>query len=475
MENKKRESIWITILKILAIFFLFEVFTQVFGKVINRSLWQSIRYGKYAIYFVSEISVLILAIILLFIRKKWYIFKEKNTSLGKSLVIGGPIFVLSILFFVANSLGVITDLNNFNLANLISLVIFTVAVGLFEEVFFRGILQNELIEKHGDTRKGVILSITIASIVFGSAHITNVLYGQDLFTTIMQVFQTIAIGLVLGSTYYITKNIWAVVILHGFYDFALMLSDVFLYKDCGYVDNLPLNIKIASIGVSLVLVIVYLAYTYILLQKSKVNPFLNIEVTEEEKRKDKKNKELVIIIAAIAGAIIYMPSIIINAINLNKMDEYYICYDYDEITINNYETIYYNKSNFNIVIDNNNINFDIKDNKLIIKSGELEKNIQEDYIVKFVSHYDGYTYHLAYIKTDNVDYKVYYSSYLNDDTLYTSDLLDNLVSSFIAYDIPDATYLGILKNLENDEVYPFVKSTIDDIFVIVSDNIYVLE
>ena len=471
MDNKRKENIWLTTLKVLAIFLIFEIISQVFGSILNKTLWQSLRYGKYARYFVSEITILILAIILLVVRKKWYIFKD-NKNLGKALVLGGPIFVLSILFLFAR---IITDLSNFNIANLVSLFFFALAVGLFEETFFRGILQNELIEKHGSTRKGVIISLVIASIIFGSAHITNVLYGQDLFTTIMQVFQTIAIGLVLGSTYYVTKNIWAVIILHGFYDFALMLSDVFLYKDCSYVDNLPISIKIASIGISVVIVIIYLTYTYILMQKTKINPLLGMEVTDEEKRKDKKNKELVIAIAAIAGAIIYVPSIVLNAFNLDNMDEYYICYEYQEKHIDNYETTYYNKDNFDVYLNYININFNIEDDKLIIQAGELQKTIENDYIIEFIEYYDGYTYHLAYIATDNIDYKVYYSNYLNNDLYYIDNLLDNIIESFKEYDIPDANTLGILKDLDEGTVYPFVKTTIDDIFIINNDNIYVLK
>ena len=472
----KKNNFWGTILKVLSIFLLFEIFTKSVGKVIGRTLWQSLRYGKYGNYFISEITVLFLVVVLLIVLRKWYIFKKSDKKLINSLVIGGPIFVLSILFFVVNSLDNIMSLNNFNIANIVSLMLFCITIGLFEEILFRGIIQNELIENYGKTRKEVIISIVIASIIFGGAHITNVFYGQDIFTTIMQVIQTIAIGLVLGSVYYNTKNIWAVAILHGFYDFALMLSDVFLYKDCVYVDNLPFNVKIASIGISLVIVVVYVTYAYIMLQKTKINPILNIDLSIDEKKKDKKNKELAIIIAAIIGSIIYIPSIVINALNIDKMDKYYICYDYEEKYIKEYETIYYNKNNFYILINDINMNINIDNYNLSIINNEESKIIDySDDIIKLVSYYDGYTYHLAYIKTDYNDYKVYYSNYLNDDMFYSSDLIEKIEKSFKEYVIPDASYLGVLKDLENNDVYLFVKTSIDDIFLVNSDNIFVLK
>ena len=47
---------------------------------------------------------------------------------------------------------------------------------------------------------------------------------QTLFETIMQVLQTTSVGILLGAIYFRTKNIWSVVALHGFYDFAISKS-----------------------------------------------------------------------------------------------------------------------------------------------------------------------------------------------------------------------------------------------------------
>ena len=48
-------------------------------------------------------------------------------------------------------------------------------------------------------------------------------------TTIMQFIQTTSIGNLFGTFYYLTKNIWALAFLHGFYDFCLLTENEILF------------------------------------------------------------------------------------------------------------------------------------------------------------------------------------------------------------------------------------------------------
>lgn len=84
MEEKKN-NIWFLIAKVALIFLVFEAFTKVFGGLIASKLYSSLLNGKYIIYAVSEFVVFVFAIVLLIIRKKWYIFKEKKINFGESV------------------------------------------------------------------------------------------------------------------------------------------------------------------------------------------------------------------------------------------------------------------------------------------------------------------------------------------------------------------------------------------------------
>ena len=105
------------------------------------------------------------------------------------------------LFIIAgiSLIGSLSSLNGFNLGNFINLLFLTIFIGIAEEFLCRGWLQNEFIERYGDTKRHIILSILFSSLIFGLIHLTNLMAGQDLLTTIIQVIQATSVGLLLGS------------------------------------------------------------------------------------------------------------------------------------------------------------------------------------------------------------------------------------------------------------------------------------
>src|SRR5699024_4769192 len=154
-----------------------------------------------------------------------------------------------------------------NVPNLISLIILAVTIGMAEEFFFRGFIQGEIVDAYGKTRKQVITSVVVSGVIFGLVHLTNTLSGQDIITTLMQVIQASSLGILLGSIYFITKNIWSVVFLHAFYDFAIMLGEVNSYKDCINSTDISMVMLIFTLVASLVYVVIYLVGAYLNLQK----------------------------------------------------------------------------------------------------------------------------------------------------------------------------------------------------------------
>ena len=106
-------------------------------------------------------------------------------------------------------------------------------------------------------------------------HLTNLLAGQDLLTTMMQFVQTTAIGILFGTVYYKTRNIWAMIFLHSFYDFSVLLSEVNLVTDCGYVSNVPISITAASMVASIILSLIYLLYSASIFEEKKTKIYNN--------------------------------------------------------------------------------------------------------------------------------------------------------------------------------------------------------
>ena len=66
-------------------------------------------------------------------------------------------------------------------------------------------------------------------------HITNIFStSQNLFETLLQILNAMSLGFFFGILYYKTKNIWSVIILHAFYDFAIMFGELAIIKECSY-------------------------------------------------------------------------------------------------------------------------------------------------------------------------------------------------------------------------------------------------
>lgn len=94
------------------------------------------------------------------------------------------------------------------------------AIGLFEEFAFRGVIFLLLAEKRHTTRKGLFWSLILTSAVFGAVHLVNVLAGAGIGGVILQIGYSFLIGAMCSVVLLKTRNIWLCVMLHAVYDFC---------------------------------------------------------------------------------------------------------------------------------------------------------------------------------------------------------------------------------------------------------------
>ncbi len=85
-------------------------------------------------------------------------------------------------------------------------------VGFIEEIIFRGFLFR-MMEK--DNLKSAII---VSSLTFGIGHIVNLLNGEDLIPTLMQVCYAVAIGYLFVIIFYKTKSLVPCIIAHGIFN-----------------------------------------------------------------------------------------------------------------------------------------------------------------------------------------------------------------------------------------------------------------
>ena len=452
--------------KLIAIIFvsllLFYGILLVFGGNIAGLLYQTLFYGKYNTMFISEIVLLIFALVMLAVRKRLNILKPQGKSIIYGIKRGIPIFVVSLISLMSSVTGIMGE--NLNIPNLISLIILAITIGMAEEFFFRGFIQGEIVDAYGKSRKQVIISVVVSGVIFGLVHLTNALSGQDIITTLMQVLQASSLGILLGSIYFITKNIWSVVFLHAFYDFAIMLSEVNSYKDCINSTDISTVMLIFTLVVSLIYVVIYLVGAYLNLQKRHVNEYIGEEVTDEIIVKDGENatkaKKLVIVVIVL----LFLASPLIPA---DEVENFQICYTYENVDING-EINFALDSEFvlndvKLYVDDYNLVMESIDgeNKTVIET--LEDDIYDIYVYEIDSNY-----HILL----NANEILYYGVVNKDSVAVTSEFTSILINSFQKYDVPEIMDIGKLES--NDGVYPLIKSYVSDYFIIKDDKVMVI-
>ena len=260
LKNKRDLLRFIGILVIILVLLL-GLYTF-YGGLIGSILYNTFLYGKYSSVFIFELVVILFSIIIITLRKLWPQIIKRKESFLVGIKRGMPILVIAIIMLLVNGGEIIVN-NHLNIPNFISLVLVSVAIGIAEEFIFRGWLQNELMNRYGSTFKKTVITIVVSGFLFGLFHMINVLSGQDILTTLSQVIQSSAIGILFCSVYYASKNIWSLVFLHSFYDFSVLLSEVNSYKDCINNTDVSLIANIVTLVISIIFSVIYIVYSYL--------------------------------------------------------------------------------------------------------------------------------------------------------------------------------------------------------------------
>ena len=136
-------------------------------------------------------------------------------------------------------------------------------VGVAEEFIFRGVIAETLLEHFGTSRAGVWKACLLSGVLFGAAHLTNIL-GSAVFGVLMQCVFAASLGTLFAAVYFRTGNIWVTVFLHGAMDITSMLIGG-LYGTTTVAD------AVSGYNASMLLsVAVYLIPTVFLLRKKKL-------------------------------------------------------------------------------------------------------------------------------------------------------------------------------------------------------------
>ncbi len=470
--KKNKKSIFIYFLEMLIVFILIDGVITVLPSVISNN----ITYYKYGTELLLEVIYAALVLIVMILFKNSYVFTAKKQKFVKSITLGFPMLIIAAI----SLLGSLSSLDGFNFGNFINLLLLTIFIGIAEEFLCRGWLQNEFIERYGDTKKHIVLSLLFSSLIFGLIHFSNMLAGQDLFTTIIQVIQATSTGLLLGSIYYKTKNIWAVIFLHSIYDFCLMIGDLNLIKDCTF--NTPTTgIVLYNTFSTLVLSAINIVGALLVLKRTNLK--------DGTKVIDKNDKRLVSMLITLFVVLMLPFQVFIDG-----YEDYQVCYEYNSKSVN-YNDIethypYHNKYNINYTRDvyvgeNDKIETKYSFEFFINNDGLLEirnKNNNDFTVlnyknIKSFEVIENFSSFLVVINSTDTETKIYYSNFFNKSSLSnTQSFLDEFKKSFKTYDLPYIKEIGYMTLINENYKYPlFISETMDKYIIDIDSNLYKVE
>lgn len=162
----------------------------------------------------SNLLITLLSIILIQKNKLSEIAGIKNIRLKKKHLLIFPVMYLVLLN------GLIMDEINRELLipNIILFVIYSLSIGVAEELSVRGFLQSHFIWHFGFTKKSIVVSVLISSLFFGLLHIIK--FDKGVYGGLSQVGYATFIGIMFGMLLLITRRIYPLIIIHAIVDFV---------------------------------------------------------------------------------------------------------------------------------------------------------------------------------------------------------------------------------------------------------------
>lgn len=172
---------------------------------------------------VRELILKVIPIVLLSVVFKTSDVLKNTKNFGKSLFSGLSVVIYtvlaSIIFFTVTT-SEKTPMKS--VPEIILFALFVFLVGFSEELLCRGIMTETMLRKHRNTKKGIWLSILSSSVSFGLLHLTNILMGQSVLDTVIQVITASCLGIFFNAIYVRHRNIYAIALIHGMIDFVAM-------------------------------------------------------------------------------------------------------------------------------------------------------------------------------------------------------------------------------------------------------------
>lgn len=218
-------------------------------------------------------------IVIFLIKAKWVtpnVLSLKNT--GKALFQCGLVLVIILAMFTQT---VISKKPTMSEIEIIKYILGLLAVGVFEEFFFRLGILHILLNKWHTTSTDIKLVCFLTGCIFGAVHMGNLsLKGLTLSYVLTQVIFAIGFGSFESAVYLRSKNIWGLVIVHSLNDASIYANGRYNMKGMPIGTTSGLILFLFAVAMCLLF---WLLLTRFILRKKKINEILiNLNNTDKQ-------------------------------------------------------------------------------------------------------------------------------------------------------------------------------------------------
>ncbi|MEO3945897.1 CPBP family intramembrane glutamic endopeptidase [Gorillibacterium sp. CAU 1737] len=147
-------------------------------------------------------------------RWRRYGFRSMAGVSRRELVFYLPL-VVDVLVVLTN--GIVNGFQSMSPAKLGSLLLLALLVAFVEETIYRGLMVNLLLVK------GARTAVLVSSLLFSLTHLMNLVGGQDLIATLLQLFYALLVGLTLSLLFIKHGSLLPLMAFHFLHNFSQFL------------------------------------------------------------------------------------------------------------------------------------------------------------------------------------------------------------------------------------------------------------
>ena len=171
----------------------------------------------------QEAAGALVAVLLLRKTGRLELLQRRGSGFFNGLLVG--MYPLAIILYNAYAkllFGLPENGSMLPISSILTFFAYMTLVGVAEELLFRGVIAETLLEHFGTTRAGVWKACIVSGLFFGAAHLLN-LWGSAAFGVLMQCVFSASLGILFAAIYFRTGNIWVTTFLHAAMDAASLL------------------------------------------------------------------------------------------------------------------------------------------------------------------------------------------------------------------------------------------------------------